>query len=385
MNHKNFSRSVCTLVASAFCLAASPAAPAATSSSFPATYNGLVFDENGAAPPRTGCFKLDVSRSGHFTGRLLLGGNRAGFSGRFNDTGNAYVRVWVGTGEYEYIENPDGSVDTREIKKLKWTLALQLTNGVYDVTGQIFAYNVSGWSGIVLGQRAGYSARTNPAPQAGRYALVLPGDPDGQTGPGNAWGALTVDESGNVALQDGLPDNSRFTASSILCADGVWPLFVPLNQGRGMLVGWLQFTNSTESALMGQLNWVRLRAPQATFYPQGFTNQSSVMASSYVRPTAGQSALNLTNAILTLTVCQTSSTFTNSLAVSTPSVLKGSADSPGLVKFSSSTGFFQGWTEVPGNRQLLQFSGIVLQNQNAGFGYFPSNSRSGAVAIHEQP
>src|SRR5690348_10888026 len=105
------------------------------------------------------------------------------------------------------------------------------------------------------GARAGHGARLNPAPQAGRYTVVLPVDLDGQTGPaGDAWGALTVDENGYVLLQGGLPDNSRYTVTSILSADGTWPLFVSFDCGRGMLVGWLQFTNSSESKLIGPLN-----------------------------------------------------------------------------------------------------------------------------------
>jgi hypothetical protein len=238
----------------------------------------------------------------------------------------------------------------------------------------------------VLGQRTGYSARTNPAPQAGRYTLIFPGDPNGQAGPeGDGWGALTVDQAGNVLLQGGLPDGSKFTAASILSADGVWPLFVPLNQGRGMVIGWLKFTNSTESAVVGQLNWVRLGAADAAFYPQGFTNQSSVLASSYLRQPANQSVLNLTNAILTSSGGELTSSFTDTLVVSAPSVLKGSADSPCLIKFSSLDGVFQGWTKVPGTGRFLQFSGVVLQNRNAAFGSFKDNSRSGTVTIEENP
>jgi hypothetical protein len=383
--HLKFSGWVCSPVVSALCCAASLPASAALSNA-PATYNGLIFGEDTAVPPHTGYFRLDVSRSGHFTGKLLLGKNRAGFGGRFDDGGKAFVQVWVGTGDYELIENPDGSGDYREIKKLKWTLALQLTNGVYDLAGQIFAYHGSGWSGIVLGQRAGYSARTNPAPQAGRYTLVVPGDPKGQAAPAGDGGvALTVDQTGNVLLQGGLPDTSKFTATSILSADGVWPLFVPLNQGTGTLIGWLQFTNSSDSVVVGQLNWVRLRNPDTSFYPQGFTNQSSVLASSYVRPAADQSALNLTNATLTSSGGELTSSFTNSLVATTPSVLKGSAGSPSLVTFSLPNGLFQGWTKVPGTGRFLQFSGVVLQNRNAGFGSFRDNSRSGTVTVEENP
>ena len=224
MKHsRNFSHRIFSFVVSGLCCAASLPALAAVSNvpSSRATYNGLVFAEDAAVPHRTGYFKLDVSPGGQFTGKLLIGQRRPGFSGRFNDSGQAFVRVSVKTGDFEVIQKPDGSTDYREVKKVMWTLVLQLTNGVYDVSGQIISYQGAGWSGIVMGQRAAYNARTNPAPQSGRYTVAFPEDPDSQTGPaGDGWSALTVDEAGNVLLQGALPDNSRFTASSILSADG---------------------------------------------------------------------------------------------------------------------------------------------------------------------
>lgn len=351
----------------------------------PTTINGLVFDEVAAVPPHTGYFRMDVARSGEFTGKLLLGKQRTAFSGRFNDTGTARVHVWVPTRDYE-LSSDDYGLDFREVKKLKWILALQLTNGLYDVVGQILPHQRTGWSGVLQGLRAGHGARLNPAPQAGRYTVVLPVGLDGQTGPaGDAWGALTVDENGYVLLQGGLPDNSRYTVTSILSADGTWPLFVSFDCGRGMLVGWLQFTNSSESKLIGPLNWVRLRDPDTDFYQAGFTNQTSVVASSYDRPAPDQPMLKLTNAVLTLNRGDITSSITDSLIVSTAATLKGSGDSPCSITFIPGSGLFMGWAESRGTGQFFQLSGTVIQSRNSAFGCFMGNAINGEVIIEDDP
>jgi hypothetical protein len=388
-NLKHRSSYVLLLVAPGLCFGAAPAALAATANA-PAfivktTYNGLIYREQGVLPGEAGYFRLDASRKGRFTGKLLVGRQHVGFSGKFNPEGTAYVPVKVGTGRYEIILNPDSSADVREIKKLEWTLVLQLTNGLDEVAGQILSYERAGWSGLVLGERAGYSAPTNPAPQAGRYTVVLPGTPDGQSGPAGAgWGALTVDQAGNVRLLGALSDDSKLTASSVLSADGAWPLFVPSDGGRGMLVGWLKFTNTARSELSGQLIWVRLKHPGVRFYAEGFTNQTSVLASHYVPPASYQAVLNLTNAILVLGRGELGFSITNSLTLRSPTELRGAGGSRVMVKFFLANGLFLGRAQVPGATRTLGFSGAVLQNQNVGFGYFTGDSSNGEVIIEAE-
>ncbi len=388
--HINLLRSVfCLALFGSFFAAAPPALTAISNIPFFAaktTYNGLVYPEEGVVPGETGYFRLDVSRTGKFSGKLLVGQQHAGFSGKFNDSGTAYVPVSVGTGQYEAILNSDFSIDYREIKVLKWTVVFQLTNGLDSIVGQILSYERAGWSGIVQGERAGFNARTNAAPQAGRYTMVLPGGSSGLSGPeGDGWATLTVDGAGNVLLQGGLADNFKFVTRSILSAKGVWPFFVPSDGGRGALAGWLQFTNSTESELVGQLIWIRSRHPGTASYAEGFTNQIGVLASRYVPPAPNQPALNLSDPVLVLSGGELSSSVTKALIFRTPSELRGTSGSPPLVKFYPAKGLFLGLGDVPGTMLSPRLSGAVLQNRNVGFGYFTGNARSGEVIIEEKP
>jgi hypothetical protein len=385
--HQYFSNRLFCLAVSGLCLAAPPVSPAATANipPFPAktVYNGLVYPVQGTVPSETGYFRVDVSRNGHFTGKLRVGAHHAGFSGKLNAGGAAYVPVKVGTGEYEAIQNPDLSVDYREIQKLEWTLVLQVTNELQEVAGQIFSYEHAGWGGIMLGERGGYST-TNPAPQAGRYTVIFPGDPSGQSGPeGDGYAALTVDKAGNVRLVGALADDSTMTASSVLTADGVWPLFVPSDGGRGMLVGWLQFTNSSEGALAGQLTWVRSRHPEARFYAEGFTNQTSVLASAYVRPSSDQAVLNLSNAVMVLRGGELSASFTNSLTLRTATEFSGTADSRLMVRFYPANGLFLGTAHLAGVTRTFGLKGAVLQDRILGFGYFRGGVRNGELIMQE--
>jgi hypothetical protein len=129
---------------------------------------------------------------------------------------------------------------------------------------------------------------------------------------------------------------------------------------------------------------MRLTQPRARLYPQGFTNQTSILASRYVRPIPPDPVLALTNAVLVLHGGDLTSGVTNSLSFRTPTELTGSPASRLTVKFSPSTGLFVGRTEVPGLVGDLGFAGAVLQNQGAAFGYFLGTLRSGEVII-EQP
>jgi len=390
--HAHVLEHVLFLAVSVTSLVADRAAPAATSNApsfaVKTVYNGLIYREDGVLPGETGYFRIDVSRNGRFTGKLFVGAQSAHFHGRFNQQGTAYVSVKVGTGKYEFAYDPDGwsEWDIREVKKLKWTLILQLTNGLDQVAGQILSYTRTGWTASVLGDRARSSSPTNPVPEAGQYTVVIPQNPDSQGGPeGDGCGTVTVDKSGSIRLLGVLPDSSKITASAILSEGGVWPLFASLRAGNGVLVGWLYFTNSAGSDVAGQLTWIRLRHPRVRFYREGFTNQTRVLASRYVRPISPSPVLPLTDAVLVLRGGDLSSSLTNSLVFQTPTKMTGTPDSQLTVHFSLSTGLFMGRTETPERTRVLSFTGATLQNQTVGFGYFLGNSRSGEVIIAQLP
>jgi hypothetical protein len=65
-------------------------------SPFPAVkgnYAGLIANTNGVALDSSGSFHLTVTRSGRFSGRVLVGGERHGFHGQFDLAGGTTVSV----------------------------------------------------------------------------------------------------------------------------------------------------------------------------------------------------------------------------------------------------------------------------------------------------
>src|SRR5262249_54766871 len=138
-----------------------------------------------------------------------------------------------------------------------------------------------------------------------------------------------------------------------------------------------QFTNSSEGALAGQLTWVRVRHAEARFYAEGFTNQTSVLASAYVRPSSDEPFLSLSNAELVLRGGELSSNFTNSLTLRRPTEFRL------LVRFYPASGLFLGTAHVPGVTRTLGLKGAVLQDRNVGLGYFRGRARNGEVIVQE--
>src|SRR5262249_51590150 len=66
-----------------------------TTMDYKATYNGLIYPEDGLIPEHYGFFRVKVSPSGAFTGQIQVGQKHAKFSGHFNSTDSSTVKVKV--------------------------------------------------------------------------------------------------------------------------------------------------------------------------------------------------------------------------------------------------------------------------------------------------
>ena len=66
--------------------------------------------------------------------------------------------------------------------------------------------------------------------------------------------------------------------------DGYWPLYVSLYGGNGEeVIGWLNFA-TTNNTPVGTVAWTKTGWTNAIF-AGGFTNQSDLIASQYLKPT----------------------------------------------------------------------------------------------------
>src|SRR5215475_2156127 len=175
----------------------------ATTTDYKATYNGLIYPEDGLIPEHYGFFRIKVSSAGAFSGQIQVGQKHAKFVGHFNSFDSATVKVKVFGPEdcpwnYYLGECIEPDPDSGQVI---WIIYLPLTNGRETLDGRADFQRGAGWSARLSGVKAGYNRLTDPAPQAGQYSFILMGSDDPQNAPaGECYGTLKVDTSGNVKL-----------------------------------------------------------------------------------------------------------------------------------------------------------------------------------------
>jgi hypothetical protein len=155
--------------------------------------------------------------------------------------------------------------------------------------------------------------------------------------------------------------------------NGEWPLYVSLYAGQGQLLGWLTFTNSGQENVGGDVDWIKNAITGAGFYPNGFNFDLHVTGSVY-NPAASP-LINFANGMLVLTGGNLPSAVTNTVTVAGASATGANKLS---LKLSAANGTFKGSVPDPPGKPI-SFSGVFLQNQNFGSGYFLGTTQSGRV------
>lgn len=322
------------------------------------TYHGLI---SSLTPTNAGCFTLTVTARGLGSGTLQLGGARYAFSGRFDPTGRLLARLPA--------DQPTLTV----------TLQLDVTTGTESVSGTVAS--PAGYTAL-LGDRAGFNARTHPATNyTGRYTAIFPrrfGPTNAPTG--DSWATLAVTPSGWVCLSAALSDGTKLTQAAPLSQDGVWPLYAALDERQGLLQSWLSFTNTLTNDLSGHVLWVKPKSSSTAYYPEGF-NLFLIASGSRYLPPDGSGALDLTNAALVLSGAGLAQDLTNYVTLQ-PNNLVSSTNGTRLT-FRLATGAFQGSVPAPGNPsgQRLSFSGVVLQKQHYGDGWVRGTNQCGQLSL----
>ena len=331
---------------------------------FPAirgSYNGLFHEADGVRHESSGFLTLALTTHGRYTGTLLGGGRRLSFEGKFDLAGRAT----------NLVARPGTNTLTVE-----WQLGLgagagQLTGRVVDVS----------WAAPLLADRAVFHSVSNISPFAGHYTLVIPGTNDPAMGPGGTgYGTASVGLGGKVTLNATLGDGTPAMQVVPLSQAGVWPLYVPLYGGKGSAMGWLTFTNRQDDDFTGRLSWIRPTFPERPRYPAGFTNETVVVGSSYLPPTARTNrVIGLTNGVVELSGGNLLADFANSVVLTeTNKVINLSSNRLNLT-LSLPTGLFQGTAFHPTTGQPVPFKGAILQKQNSGAGFFAGTNQTGRV------
>jgi hypothetical protein len=237
------------------------------------------------------------------------------------------------------------------------------------------------WSAELDANREVYST-AKPSPQAGKYTLILPGATNSATLPGgNGFGTVTVAASGSVTFSGTLGDGTPVTQSANESAQGQWPLYISLDSGQGMLLGWLAFTNEPLQDIDGQLGWFKPAQPTATTYKAGFTNfTQQAVGSAYSLP-KGARVLDLTNGYVLLEDGGLAQSISDPFTLGANNIVTGSNKLS--LTLTTTTGLFQG-TATNSAGKTVSFKGALLQKQTNGFGQFLNTTQSGSVSLLPQ-
>jgi hypothetical protein len=323
-------------------------------------YNGL-FGQTIRAQDRSGFFTMTLGDHGGYSAALKRGTNSYSWTGTFNVSGQASKAVPVGASS--------------------WTVTMAL-----DLAGaQTLSGTVSTPQGVadLLAYRAVWNSATNPATQLnGKYTLVLPGNNSPASSPGgDGYATVNVGPGGNVTLSGSLADANALSQIVPLSGAGDWAVYIPLYGGGGSVWGWLQFdANHPAATLNGTLNWIKPPRAGAPYYPLGFTNYIAAGGARYTAPAnANTPVINLTSAVVWFEGGNLSVPFTNNVTLTSSNrVINGSANKLNLT-ITTSSGTFTGSVNVPGTTRTNTFKGALLQDLDAGFGYFLGPSQGGRV------
>jgi len=329
------------------------------------TFSGLFYPTNQypLQPDRSGTFTVVVTTRGSYSGHLQIGSTRYAFSGYLGTNGLA-----------------SKSISRRANTALNLQLAMGAGTAANQVSGTLSDGN---WVANLTGDRAVFDTRTNPARYAGHYTIILPGQGTNSTAPaGNGYGTVRVTAGGVVMFAGKLADGTTISQSANVSQEGTWPLYVSLYTSKGLLAGWLDFTNEANDDLSGQVSWIKPALSNGHYYAGGFASDLTAAGSVYVQPASSANAiLSLTNGMITFSGGNLSAEITNSIALGTSSRVTNLSANKLSLGFSLSTGLFTGRVTDPATGDSLPFGGAVFQKLDAAYGFLLGTDQSSDVQI----
>ena len=322
------------------------------------SYTALFAENAGVQAPSAGALTATITRSGAYSGKLRLAGGNYSFGGKMNLQCQSTNRIKRGTNIL--------------------TLVMQA-----DQAGQISGHLAQdAWLAPLQGVRAGYNAKTNPAPQTGRYTMMMHGHPGDSSLPaGHSFASVKVSSNGQVSFTGALADGSKVTQSAFLSKDGLWPFYVPVDSGKGLMICWLTYRAQNGTDFDGWLAWIKPANPAARFYPAGFDYERNVFGETYVPPVGTNVLLNAVNLQVPFAFGNLPGSFANQVHLESGNKVVNTSANKLAMTFSLSTGVYQGKVNDPILDKVWSFSGVVLQKDNAGYGFLSGTNSSSATAL----
>ena len=330
------------------------------------TYNGLFSEAGTVHSDRAGYFTLTLTDRGTYSGKITLDGRPLPFKGLFQTDGSSSLQL---------VRRGSNDVFLR--------LNLDLTNGTCQVTGAVSALSGT-WSVPIIADCATYNIRTNPAPRAGLYNMIIPGTAGSSTQPqGDSYATIKIDGNGRVTVIGSMADGSKLVHKTTISKNGTIPLYGNLYAGKGMVIGWLDIvTGNPSTDVVGDVGWLKPPVTVGAYYPGGFLVMADAFGSTFVKPaTPTNRVVNLPTGTVSFTGGNLLSSFTNAITIAPNSLVTTTSPNKLALALNKATGLMAGVAFHPNGTPIVKFRGVVLQKQESAAGYFLGTNASGRVLV----
>ncbi len=321
-------------------------------------FNGLFVDTNDVSGESAGYVSVKTGPGRSYSGSLRLGLAKLPFKGAFDGEGHSATNI-TRTGA------PALSVD------------LNLTGG--SLTGRV---SDGVWTSPLRADLAVFNAKTNPATTlAGLYTALLPGAEANTGAPeGDGVATLKVDPGGLLSFTATLADGTKVIQKSPLSASGDWPLYAPLYQGGGAVLGWWRVRPAGDIDLEGVIHWLRPAGPIPKVHTNGFHLRSDAMGSTF-NPPGTNRLLEAPTATIAFRGGNLAASFTNDLALGPSGRVTNTSPNKLTLTFNAKSGLIAGVVTDPSSLKPVKYQAVVLQRQQIAGGAFLGTNEVGRVEI----
>ncbi|MDB6058636.1 MAG: hypothetical protein JWO95_2480, partial [Verrucomicrobiales bacterium] len=344
------------------------------------TYNGLFYFPSNVTVGTAGSGAMTVSKTGSFSGKLLIQGLSSPFSGSFDVTGQGHINARSKQSEVKanlkkaYTSERTFPQPTNPYNTDFGTIEFASDLNLPDVD-IVFRKKVAIWP-----PDSSYSSN---------YTMLLPGIPGHSDSPaGDGFATIKISSTGVATATGKYADGTALQMSAPIANDLSWPfcqgiyLMKPTN--AGIAIGPISFSNNLPA---GVLTWQHGFVPTVP-YPAGFTTAVSIVSSPFASPPLGQKVIDVSNPTLVLGHGGLSApiALNNVTYGGIPPKFTFSGANPQNVKLMlSPTGLLTGsFIDPAAPPALVQIFGTVLQNSNSAGGFFcakRTNGLSGTVSL----
>lgn len=317
------------------------------------TWSGLLGIPGGT----TGSFRITLNGQGAFTGSLRVGTGTIPFSGTFGADDTATVALLI-----------DGVPATLTLAPgPSGRLSAALIVGDAASTGE-------------FSQAGPLVARSVPENLVGRYAMVFSPLESATSGPrGSSWGRAVLKHNGAVTLLVVLADGRRISGATTLASDSWLFAYLPVVKNRDWFA--VDARLLPDETWTGRAHWMHGRTASLPAFDTDLDvlGSKAVVLSSRREPLTGRAGAMGAQVSIDL---GSKTPLKLPLVIQPGGRISQIGDGRSFASFRiGKDGIFSGFMLHPATRRSVNFSGIVLGEFQAGYGFATHQGQSGGATL----